>query len=217
MASTSTRAEVIADHLRRAVRAGEYISGERLVELTLSQQLGVSQNTVRDALHLLIEEGWVVKLPRRGTFVRAFSRDEAVEVYALWAAVEAVALRWALNSLTKSRLNAMRRLVKQARQYAFTGDMRRCVEALMNLHALVAAAANRPQTAALLARLRNQVHLLETLRQMRAPRSAHAQEAQLLLYEKLLSLMERGEAAAAVDLLRYLISTDCETLLPLLT
>lgn len=212
-----TRAQFLADTLRQAIHNGDYVCGERLVELTLSQQMNVSQNTVRDALHILQDEGWVVKHARRGAYVRAFTPAEAAEVYALWAAVEGLALRWLMESLTKSHLTHLRRLIKQARNHAFTGDLRRSNESLLALHAAVATGAGRPQTAALLARLRNQAHLLEVLRQMRAPRSLHAQQAHILLYEKLVSLMEAGDADAAQPLLEYLIKTDGAALLPLLS
>ncbi len=217
MTTTTTRAEALAETLRQAIRSGDYVCGERLVELTLSQQMTVSQNTVRDALHILQDEGWVVKHARRGAHVRAFTPTEAAEVYALWAAVEGLALRWALERLTKADITTLRRLIKQARHQAFTGDLRRSTEALFELHTTIAGLAGRPQTAALLARLRNQVHLLEVLRQMRAPRSLHAQQAQIMLYEKLISLMEAGDGEAARQVLSYLIQLDADTLLPLLT
>ncbi|MBI5666998.1 MAG: GntR family transcriptional regulator [Chloroflexi bacterium] len=216
MTTSITRAEALADTLRQAIHNGDYICGERLVELTLSQQMNVSQNTVRDALHILQDEGWVVKHARRGAYVRAFTPAEAAEVYALWAAVEGLALRWMMEALSKSQVNHLRRLLMQARNHAFTGDSRRATEALLALHAAIAAGAGRPQTTALLARLRNQVHLLEVLRRMRAPRSLHAQQAHILLYEKLVSLMEAGDADGAGALLDYLIKTDGEALLPLL-
>lgn len=217
MTISTTRAEALAEKLRQEIRNGDYICGERLVELTLSQQMNVSQNTVRDALHILQDEGWIIKHARRGAHVRTFTPSEAAEVYALWAAVEGLALYWAMDSLTKNHINTLRRLIKQARNYAFTADLRRSNETLLALHAVLAEIANRPQTSALLARLRNQVHLLEVLRQMRAPRSMHAQQAQIMFYEKLISLMQSGDKEGARQLLEYLIKTEADTLLPLLS
>ncbi|HEX2907788.1 MAG TPA: GntR family transcriptional regulator [Phototrophicaceae bacterium] len=216
MTSPMTRAATLADTLRQAICSGKFVCGERLVELTLSQQMNVSQNTVRDALHILQEEGWVIKYARRGAHVRAFTVAEAAEVYALWAAVEKVALRWALATLTKSSLTQLRRLIKQARTQAYTGDGSGSTQSLLALHTTIGALAGRPQTIELLARLHNQVQLLEILRQMRAPRSPHLHEAQFLLYEKLVSLMESRQDDNAEQLLEYLIKSDLETLLPLL-
>jgi DNA-binding GntR family transcriptional regulator len=49
----STLAESVADVLRHAIFQGAYLSGERLVELTIAQEMNVSQNTAREALRLL--------------------------------------------------------------------------------------------------------------------------------------------------------------------
>jgi DNA-binding GntR family transcriptional regulator len=70
----ATRAETVAEQIRQAIRAGAYVSGQRLVELSLAAKLNVSQNTVRDALRLLETAGWVVKRARHGLYVRSLTR-----------------------------------------------------------------------------------------------------------------------------------------------
>lgn len=211
-----TRAEMVADRIRQAVRAGVYVSGDRLIELTLAHQMGVSQNTVRDALRLLEAEGWVVKHSRHGVYVRVFSREEVIELYALWAAVESLALRWTIERISKKDVIHLRRVLANGQREALTGDLQAAMEAVLEFHTLIGRLSARPQTEALLQSLHNRVWLLEVLRQMRAPRGLRAHEARLMLYEKLVSLMEAGDADAAEELLRYLIRTEGETLVNLL-
>jgi len=214
--SSATRAETAADQLRQAIKDGQYMSGERLIEQALAGQMKVSQNTIRDALRILEGEGWLVKTARHGVYVRSFNAAEAEELYALWAAVEGLALRWAMASLNKNALSHLRRLIQDARKQALMGDSRRATEMLFALHAALATLSGRAQTVELLTSLHNRVRLLEIVRQMRAPRSLHAHQTQILLYEKLISLMEAGEVEAAVQLHHYLITDDCTTLLRLL-
>jgi DNA-binding GntR family transcriptional regulator len=216
MVASATRAETIADSIRRSIRSGVYISGERLIELALAQRLNVSQNTVRDALRILEGEGWVVKHPRHGVRVRAFTVEEAHELYVLWAAVEGLALGWAMEKLTKSGLAGLRRLLYEARKQTLGGNPRDAADALFALHTAIASLSGKAQTIDLLSSLHNRASLLDVVRQMRAPRSLHSQEARVLLYEKLLSLMENNDVEAAQQLLHYLIMSDCEELLPLL-
>src|SRR6185312_13990753 len=59
-------ADAVADRLREGIHNGEYAPGQRLVERTLSDRLGVSHIPVREALTKLEDEGLVVRLPRRG-------------------------------------------------------------------------------------------------------------------------------------------------------
>jgi DNA-binding GntR family transcriptional regulator len=192
------------------------MSGQRLVELTLAQRLNVSQNTIRDALRLLENEGWVVKEARHGVYVRSFTPSEAVELYALWTAIERLALGWAMESLTKKDLLQLRRLIQDARKQALTDDLQSAIEMLFQFHSLILEMSGKPQTAELLSSLHNRIFLLEIIRQMRAPRSLHGHEARLLLYEKLTTVMESGDVEGAQTLLEYLIAQDRDTLLPLL-
>jgi DNA-binding GntR family transcriptional regulator len=207
---------MIADRIRQAIRAGVYVSGDRLIELTLAHQMNVSQNTVRDALRLLETEGWVIKQSRHGVYVRAFSREEVIELYALWEAVESLALRWAIDLITKKDITHLRRILANGEREALAGDLQTAMEAVLEFHALIGKLSAKPQTEALLCSLHNRVSLLEALRQMRAPRGLRAHEARLMLYEKLVSLMEAGDGDAAEELLRYLIRTEGESMVNLL-
>ena len=193
------------------------MGGERLIEQTLAGQMSVSQNTIRDALSILEGEGWVVKTARHGVYVRSFNRAEAEELYMLWAAVEGLALRWVIESLSKNALGHLRRLIQDARKQALMGESQGATETLFTLHASISSLSGRAQTMELLTSLLNRVRLLEIVRQMRAPRSAHAHQTQIILYEKLVSLMENGDAEAAIQLHTYLVMDDCATLLPLLS
>jgi DNA-binding GntR family transcriptional regulator len=214
--SGATRAEVVAEQIRQAIRAGVYISGERLVEMTLAARLNVSQNTVRDALRLLETEGWVVKQSRHGVYVRAFARDEVEELYALWSAIESLALRWTMERLTRKDTQRMRLVIQSARKRVLGGELEEATEAIFQFHGLIAELCGRSQTTQMLASLHNRAYLLEIVRQMRAPRRVHLLEERLLLYEKLVSLIEGNHSADAYDLLNYLLRADCETLLPIL-
>jgi DNA-binding GntR family transcriptional regulator len=214
--SSATRAELIAARIRDLIRGGTYLSGDRLVELTLSHQMDVSQNTVRDALRLLEGEGWVVKHARHGVYVREFQRSEAEELYALWSAVEGLALQWALAGAKQRDLASLRRSIQQAHLHSMTGDLQGAEVAIFEFHARIADLSERSQTRELLITLRNRVYLLEIKRQMRSPRTQRAQETRLLLYEKLVTLIENGDSENAAALLAYLIRDNLTTLLPLM-
>ena len=95
---TSTLSQIVADVLRQSLQDGVYKCGERMVELTIADELNVSQNTVRDALRILEQQGWVHKRPRHGVYVRQFSISQAEELYALRSALEQLALKWALST-----------------------------------------------------------------------------------------------------------------------
>jgi DNA-binding GntR family transcriptional regulator len=211
----ATRAEIVAEQIRQAIRAGAYVSGQRLVELNLAAKLNVSQNTIRDGLRLLETAGWVVKHARHGVYVRSFTRDEVIELYALWQAVESLALRWVMKSATRKNLLQLSRIIQTARKDMLEGELEESSEAIFEFHSLIGRLSGKAQTSEILESLHNRIYLLEIVRQMRTPRSLHTHEERLLLYEKLVSLMDTSHFDEARGLLEFLIQTDCDSLLPL--
>ena len=58
--------DVVFKQLREEILYGKLKPGERLMEIALSERLGVSRTPVREGIRLLEKEGLVVMLPRRG-------------------------------------------------------------------------------------------------------------------------------------------------------
>jgi DNA-binding GntR family transcriptional regulator len=86
-------ADAVADRLRREIQDGEYTPGQRLVERTLSERLGVSHIPVREALMKLEDEGLVVRLPRRGARVAQLSPKRIAEVSSMRVLLEGFVVR----------------------------------------------------------------------------------------------------------------------------
>lgn len=74
--------------------------GEKLSDLRLSEELGVSRTPVREALHRLVQDGVVIAEPNRGFFVASYDRSDIEEIYELRAALETFALRSAAVSVS---------------------------------------------------------------------------------------------------------------------
>lgn len=71
----------LADTLRAMIESGEYRPDQKLPsEWHLAAGYGVSRNTARDALQVLIQEGLIEVRPRKGYFVRGVSEEVAVYV-----------------------------------------------------------------------------------------------------------------------------------------
>lgn len=210
-----TLAESVAAALRDLLVGGHLVCGDRLVEIALAREMAVSQNTVRDALRLLEHEGWVIKQPRRGVTVRAFSRDEAAEVYALLAAVEGVALDWAMDRMTRTRLMELGKLLVRARRAA-PDDSAAAIQALFDFHERLMLHTSKALTTELMQRLYNYARLLEALRQTRSPHDNERLAAQVAGHERLYRLIESGDRAGAQAALHSLFSAYCEMVFPIL-
>lgn len=83
--SVSHRAESV---LRRMILGGQFAPGERLNEVALAEQLGISRGPLREAIQRLSGEGLLQLLSRRGAYVRDFTDEEVIHLYECRAAIE---------------------------------------------------------------------------------------------------------------------------------
>ncbi|MEJ5915299.1 GntR family transcriptional regulator [Pseudokineococcus sp. 1T1Z-3] len=88
----TTRRELILAKLRTALASGQFPQGTHMVETTLSEALGVSRGTLREALRHLQQEGLLVADSRGRLTVRVLSRHEVAGVFAVRGALEALAV-----------------------------------------------------------------------------------------------------------------------------
>jgi DNA-binding GntR family transcriptional regulator len=79
--------------LRQAILSNRLTPGQRLVERDLCQQTGVSRSSIREALRYLESEGLIESRGPKGMFVTVLSKQKALEIYEVRAALEAEAAR----------------------------------------------------------------------------------------------------------------------------
>jgi DNA-binding GntR family transcriptional regulator len=88
---------MLRDQIREVLLArileGEYAPGQRIVELQVANEFGVSQAPVREALRELEALRLIVSEPHRGARVREVTARELAEVYPVRAALEEEAAR----------------------------------------------------------------------------------------------------------------------------
>jgi DNA-binding GntR family transcriptional regulator len=134
----------IRDQLIEHILNGRLAPGERIVEMRIAQQFGVSQAPVREALRDLDLLGFVVSSPFRGAIVRQISVEELVQLYPIRAVLEGLAARHAASRIDPATIKKLERLLATMRTAAARGDNRRAVEADFAFHlTIVEASGNR--------------------------------------------------------------------------
>lgn len=91
-APDQTLAERLVDQLRQRIAAGELTPGQRLPEQQLSDSLGVSRNTLREAFRVLTRDGLVTHAPNRGVCVAVPSIASIIDIYRVRRLIECQAL-----------------------------------------------------------------------------------------------------------------------------
>jgi DNA-binding GntR family transcriptional regulator len=99
--------------LRHAITSGALRPGERLVEQTLAEELGVSRAPLREALRQLTGEGLVVAVPHKGTTVVELTKDDILEIYRLRAALEPLAVERLIELRNPEHLVDLRGIIAE--------------------------------------------------------------------------------------------------------
>lgn len=107
-------AEQAAGIVREAILAGRYSPGQRLNEVELSSQLGISRSPIREGLRKLTDEGLVVLSPRRGAFVARYDAKEIQELMEFRQALDVAAARLTAARATDQQLDELQRALEAA-------------------------------------------------------------------------------------------------------
>ena len=91
--------EVVFHTLRKAIIQGELQPGERLMEVTLANKLGVSRTPVREAIRMLELEGLVVMIPRKGAEVAKITVRDLKDALEVRMAIDSLSVKLACERL----------------------------------------------------------------------------------------------------------------------
>ena len=125
-------ADTLAQRLQRRIAAGKFRTGERLpTESELMRMFGVGRSTVREAVRMLSDRGFLNVRQGAGTFVAAPAASDAL--------VEQ-RLRRAAARRTPQDMERIESLLAQRGEAAEAGDLERSIAADIAFHAAMAEA-----------------------------------------------------------------------------
>lgn len=103
-------ADEICATLRERISSGELPPKTRLTEHGLAEEFGTSRTPVREAMRLLVAEGFLTFKPNSGSFVRSWSSDEIEEIFSIRFFVESELAALAAARIQPAELDEMRDL-----------------------------------------------------------------------------------------------------------
>jgi DNA-binding GntR family transcriptional regulator len=105
------RADYVYQWLREQMRLGGFAPGDRLREVELAAQLGVSRTPIREAIRRLASDGLVEGAPSRGVMFIELDKQQVRDIYALRAVLEGAAARLAAQHASEGETALMKELV----------------------------------------------------------------------------------------------------------
>lgn len=195
--------ERIQDCLRQAILDGSLSPGQKLIEGEIARQFGVSRSPVREAIQDLEQQGYVVKRPRRGTFVVELTPQDVAEVFSLRILLEGYAAAVVGRCCDPDVIDRLKGLVDRmscaARQADFVGFS----DADLEFHDLLCRATGHNRLIYLSGCLRTQLGFLVVL-----PKYTPAEVASMVAaHEALLAAIEAQDS----DLARRIVEDHIRT------
>lgn len=133
--------ELVFESLRDAIIQGRLRPGERLMEIQLAEEMGVSRTPVREAIRKLELERFVVMVPRKGAYVAGISVKDIVDIFEVRAALEGLAAGLAAERITEEEMDQLERTIHMinlsAEQDPKSQDIKAIVEADTAFHTLI--------------------------------------------------------------------------------
>ncbi|MFA6850512.1 MAG: GntR family transcriptional regulator [Selenomonadaceae bacterium] len=149
--------EVVCETLRDAIRKGVLKPGERLMEIQLAEELGVSRTPVREAIRKLELEGYVIMMPRRGTYVANLSIRDVNEVFEIRTSLDSLASGLAAERITDEELERLQRLLVLIGEYIEENNMEKIVETDTEFHDILYQASRNTRLVGIIFNLREQL------------------------------------------------------------
>jgi DNA-binding GntR family transcriptional regulator len=135
--TTVIRRDAVLSQLRNGILTGRLVPGERIREVQLAKELGVSRPTLREAIYQLIHEGLLVQEPHKGVAVAAIDPAAITDIAVVRASLETIAAKAIASDKDGAAREALRQVWVAYDEAAASGDPVRENEAHIELHRTV--------------------------------------------------------------------------------
>jgi DNA-binding GntR family transcriptional regulator len=116
MIDNNALSNLIKQSIIEDIIVGRVQPGEKLVEAKYAEEFGTSRAPIREAFYLLTLEGYVQKIPRKGTVVKGFTIEEIRDVLEIRSFLEELALDRISRENMDACLANMTEIVRQMEQ-----------------------------------------------------------------------------------------------------
>ena len=181
--------DVVFNTLREAILHGELKPGERLMEISLANRLGVSRTPVREAIRKLELEGLVIMIPRKGAQVAQITEQDLNDVLEVRLGLEELAMQFACERIDEEHLQEIARAAQDFEDLMEEGDITDLAQADVHFHELIYQATQNQRLIQIINNLREQMYRyrIEYLKDQQV------YEKLLSEHEEIIRHIEKGE------------------------
>ncbi len=185
--------DVIFNTLRDAIVSGELKPGERLMEVSLAEKMGVSRTPVREAVRKLEMEGLVKMTPRRGTHVAEISVKDIIDVLEIRAALDKLATKLAANRIRPEGIRQLENIHRQYKAALEKENLSAAIKKDVEFHEAIYNASGNPKLVSVAGNLREQIYRFRVIYMKDFSNAEDVLEE----HENILEAMRKGDALKA--------------------
>jgi DNA-binding GntR family transcriptional regulator len=143
--------------LRDEITRGAVVPGQRLVEPELGERYGVTRNSARLALDLLIAEGLVERIPNRGARVRVVSMSEVVAIMECRQVLDGLLAHKAAQNATDGQIDRLRANLERMQRAVADQELLEYSKLIQEHHRLLTESARQTLASSVVERLQGQL------------------------------------------------------------
>jgi len=186
------------------------------MEIQLAEDMGVSRTPVREAIRKLELEGFVVMIPRRGTYVANISIKDINDVYEIRTSLDVLAAGLAAERIEPEELQEMQRLLVEIGKAIEAGKLQDIIALDTEFHDVLYKASRNERLRNIISNLREQITGIRGISMKYPGRLLDTMEEHRVLVECIAARdPEKAQAAARIHLenaehtmLQYLASAQ---------
>lgn len=144
--------------LRERILKGDLKPGERLMEIHLADQLGVSRTPIREAIRMLELEGLVKMVPRKGAQVAKISREDVQDVLEVRKALDTLAVKLACDRITEDEIAKLKAEEDKFESTLKTEDATLIAEADVAFHDVIQVASKNKRLKNMISNLAERIY-----------------------------------------------------------
>jgi DNA-binding GntR family transcriptional regulator len=195
--------EHLAVRLKDAIIEGRLSPGQRVVEGAWGRKFGVAQASVREAINLLIAEGFLVKSAGRSARVLRYTQKDIAHIYAVRGSLEGLAAQ--LATAAQADVAPLEAALDRMQSASERGDLKEMIESDLAFHLALAEASGNPLLTGILNRLLRPLFAFVLLRVIEMHGNTTSWGGDLPRHREIVYLVREGNPAVAGQFVQHCI------------
>lgn len=198
----------VVKRMREMIRKGILKKGDKIVEKTLCQAMGISRTPFREALHILSSEGLIQLVPNKGAYVAEPSMQDIREMFCVMSILEGTAARICAEKMNAEDLKKLENLYRKMEKFFHATNYEKYMAVNHCYHALVQELAGNKILSEVINGLMQKI-LLYRYRQIYQPDRLNQSMQE---HRNIQEAFRKKDPEAAERLMRKHLTKQCEAL-----